>query len=1010
MRGAAWLLIAATLSGAAVALAQGAAAGDAVIVDPEGDAYETTPESASRRRDSACVLLKVREQCDAAPRPSMEALQVGTPAPPAMDIVAVRFADTPTTLEVAFEVASLGERYDGTFFEGDQGPVYNACWDIEAGDCREGAQVAVQRAPDGGIELQPDVSQYRECNVFFWCNWRVDARLEPGTPGRIVVEVPRAMLLEPDAPALTGLFAASGYYDWRGSETFLTYHMEAAGQERSGVLTGSYVPTDYAGSGETYALRTTRAPGSVASTAWTASEPGMGGAYLDRADLLGVTFSDNATTLTVDLQIARVEEINDPPLWFDVYIGAPDGTFALPAVELRGDAATTYSYACAPGEDGCRDIQVDVELRPGAPGSIVLHIARADLGRPRAGEFLNLFAADAADIKGQRLVDGGETAPVLLFTSARNGADWFGYARPWAFTVDTAPGGGPVTLLRDAVGDTALPLGVLDEPAAYDVTYVKAEGTAPGMTRITMGLADLSRVVVPQGFSGVLYASAVETAAGAFMAGYYKSGANDDGGEFFCTPDVDVFTQTARDPTEVVWQPITGLVTLARSGAAAQGGGSSGSIAFHVPSSCLAAGDAETVAGQRLGAGTYLINAATGAVSEVDSIRGDEPLVLGAAAPAPARGPWWAAPFWGLAALAAVGGGGVLALLARHRRRTALARELRAIDDAHAKHRADAPAWKRAMTERRTLAADLLRRGKLRPDEVLVIERRVELLSADVVATPHPAAALAPGALLLERYEVRRMLGEGSQGRAFLARDLTLQRDVVVKSVRTMGLDGNARRAILAEARLAGGIGHPNVVRVHDVREEGGEALLILEYVEGGSLRDLLARRGRLPAAEAVAVARGVLAGLSAAHERGIVHRDVKPENVLLAKDGTPRLADFGAAREVRSDATFVPQAAGTLAYMSPEQVRGAHVDARSDLYSVGAILAEMLTGAPYLPLGQVDQFQARAMIIERAPALSLPEGALLLTGVLLRALAKQPHERYQTADEMLAALDAATA
>ena len=266
----------------------------------------------------------------------------------------------------------------------------------------------------------------------------------------------------------------------------------------------------------------------------------------------------------------------------------------------------------------------------------------------------------------------------------------------------------------------------------------------------------------------------------------------------------------------------------------------------------------------------------------------------------------------------------------------------------------------------------------------------------------------APGTLVAGRYRIERALGQGSYGKVHLATDERTGARVVLKAVAAGAADGRAATLLQREGEVMRMLRHPNVVAVHDVLRTAEETLVVMEYAEGGSLADLLERRGRLRVAEALQVADGLLAALEAAHAQGVVHGDVKPENVLLGAEGAVKLADFGAARAAVPGGTALVQGLGTLVYMSPEQVRGLPVDARSDLYSVAVLLHQAVTGRFYLPLAGLDDFQIRRAILLARPRLALPREASWLVPVLRRALEKDPGARHADAAEMRAALASA--
>ena len=250
--------------------------------------------------------------------------------------------------------------------------------------------------------------------------------------------------------------------------------------------------------------------------------------------------------------------------------------------------------------------------------------------------------------------------------------------------------------------------------------------------------------------------------------------------------------------------------------------------------------------------------------------------------------------------------------------------------------------------------------------------------------------------------------GRGGMGVVYRATDLTLDRPVALKLIEPgMAGDPVFRARFVTECKLAAAIDHPNVVQIFHAGEERGVLYVTMRYIDGTDLRTLLSDVGRLPPERAVAIIVQVANGLEAAHQRGLVHRDVKPANVLLAtRDGDERafLTDFGVTKErsAQGGLTKTGFAVGTADYMAPEQARGVEVDARADIYALGCVLYRSLTGA-VLYERDSDVEKMWAHIHDPPPHLldvcpGLPTG---LGGVLDRALAKQPDDRQQTAAEL---------
>lgn len=289
---------------------------------------------------------------------------------------------------------------------------------------------------------------------------------------------------------------------------------------------------------------------------------------------------------------------------------------------------------------------------------------------------------------------------------------------------------------------------------------------------------------------------------------------------------------------------------------------------------------------------------------------------------------------------------------------------------------------------------------------------------------------LEPGQRLFE-YEIVRLLGKGGFAAVYEARDRMLDRRVAIKQLlldRTKE-EKNVKRFI-QEARIAAALEHPNVVTIYGLRIDNKRIYMILEYLPGGSLKDMLDRQGKLSVAHTVKLVSGVCEGLARLHSKGIVHRDVKAENILLTADNRPKITDFGIAH--------VPQAAGglgltqagfqpsTVIFSSPEQFRGEKLDARSDVYQVGELLYHLLTGKHYIDLEaittQADNLKQNIrkelklfMLLEKAICKDPPEGLPALrqeigglADVIEKALAKRKQDRHEDILDVAADLWAA--
>ena len=287
----------------------------------------------------------------------------------------------------------------------------------------------------------------------------------------------------------------------------------------------------------------------------------------------------------------------------------------------------------------------------------------------------------------------------------------------------------------------------------------------------------------------------------------------------------------------------------------------------------------------------------------------------------------------------------------------------------------------------------------------------MEIQLEDGSPAPRSTVGLSAGDRL-GRFEILGFVGAGAMGDVYRARDTKLQREVAIKVLpMAFSEDADRQRRFEREARAAASLNHPNIVAVHDAGVHEGVPFIVTELLEGATLRERMNGR-RLPAREAVEYAIQIASGLAAGHERGIVHRDIKPDNVFVTKDGHVKILDFGLAKVIgpdsSADATITldgappPRVAGTAAYMSPEQARGLHTDARSDVFSLGVVLYEMLTGLAPFRRGTAAETMG-AILHDEAPDLTsvvaLPAPLERIVG---HCLAKAPEARFQNVRDLL--------
>ena len=285
-----------------------------------------------------------------------------------------------------------------------------------------------------------------------------------------------------------------------------------------------------------------------------------------------------------------------------------------------------------------------------------------------------------------------------------------------------------------------------------------------------------------------------------------------------------------------------------------------------------------------------------------------------------------------------------------------------------------------------------------------------------VAVTPRPSSEAAakgqlePGTLLAERFEILQLLGQGGMGAVYKARDTELERLVALKLIRPeLASHPEILRRFKQELILAREVTHRNVIRIFDLGQAQGIKFITMEYVEGRDLKGLIHEKGKFTAEEAVPIVLQIAAALEAAHTAGVVHRDLKPQNVMSDKDGRVYVMDFGIARSLEHQGmTQTGALMGTPEYMSPEQAKGEKVDARSDLFALGIIFYEMLTG-----ISPFKAETAMAMMFKRTQERATPLSQLnlgvppVISDIVSKCLETKAEERYQSAREVITDLEA---
>ena len=263
------------------------------------------------------------------------------------------------------------------------------------------------------------------------------------------------------------------------------------------------------------------------------------------------------------------------------------------------------------------------------------------------------------------------------------------------------------------------------------------------------------------------------------------------------------------------------------------------------------------------------------------------------------------------------------------------------------------------------------------------------------------------------RYEVERTLGRGAMGIVYLARDPLINRKVALKTLRLdvdVDVADEFRERFLREAQAAGRLNHPGIVTIHDVGEDRSTGVLYIamEYIEGRDLKQIMASGHRFRPSEAARIVADVAVALDYAHQMGVIHRDIKPGNLILTRDGSARIADFGIARMESSNLTTDGQFIGTPSFMSPEQITAGPIDGRSDLFSLGVVLYTLLTGQrPFS--GETMHHVTRKIVEAPAPIPSIVDDSVpaAFNPIVVKCLDKDPDRRFQTGAELASVLAA---
>jgi len=298
-------------------------------------------------------------------------------------------------------------------------------------------------------------------------------------------------------------------------------------------------------------------------------------------------------------------------------------------------------------------------------------------------------------------------------------------------------------------------------------------------------------------------------------------------------------------------------------------------------------------------------------------------------------------------------------------------------------------------------------------DQIMIGKHVVVFQDDAAVAASPPLAVEGSGALRFGRYEVVKEIGRGAMGTVYLGRDTVGHRNVAVKTLRLERVDSQElsdnKERFFREAESAKQLAHPTIVKVYEAGEERGTAYFAMELLEGITLRDFCAKRGTVSVKRAAEITAFVAEALAYAHTKSVVHRDIKPENIMILSTGDVKVTDFGIARLMGASQTKTGTVLGTPNYMSPEQLTGAKVDGRSDIFSLGVVFYELLTGVrPFQAKNISDLFHLHETHQPAPPSTLRSEVPAAVDAIALRALQRDVAQRYQQGGQMASDLRAA--